>query len=1170
MNPLDPIAVDLGKTTLIEASAGTGKTYTIATLVLRLVAQGFPIESILVVTFTEAAAAELKLRIRTRLRETLKLLDQESEKDQDPLIAAFSADQDKKDIKRRLALALSGFDQAAVMTIHSFCLKILREYSFESRSFFDIELVPDRSAFLSRAGYDYFMMSVNDRDPLFLEYLALHSVTPESFVTAFKRVLSRPDMVCLPEATKYTEFYDDYRQAVARVRKIFDREADAVISLIGRCKGLDKRSYSKKNVPAWIKATRDKLATREDPLFAMDEKGDTLYKFTRTRMEGKLKEGQDLPQHPFFDVCQDLFELCSGFENNRLHIKHGFIQFLKQELEKVKQTRGICFFDDLINDLAQVLESKQGHVLKQSVRKNFKACLIDEFQDTDPRQYDIFSTLFADSKVPFFMIGDPKQAIYAFRGGDIFAYLTAVQQCDQQFTLDKNWRSAPLLVNGVNQIFISQRNPFVFDQIKFFQVGVPDRSQNRLQLEGKAIAPLQFGFIQRDGTALDRGGFIKKQDAKKIIPQLLAADILELIQSDLALQNRTGDLKPVRPDDIAVLVRTNEQAQQVQKALSALNIPSYQSATGSVFESDQAVALKDILQAVFEPGDISFIRAALSTQVFGFTAEDIAFLDQDDKAQGDWSDFFLSLKQIWDNQGFVSMIMALFHSDGAFLKGNAKLDERALTNFYHLVELISQAGLRFKFSAFHLMQWFLAQLDETRRDLFADELRLESDKEAVAIVTIHKSKGLEYPVVYLPFLWEGARPAPASDIIYHDPENQDYLTLDIGSDRIGNARMLFEKEQKAEQMRLLYVALTRAADLCRVFWGGFASIESSSLAGLLHPSGCKKDNTMLADLVRLSEQAPKSIELYQVLKGSDKKVEEDLESRFKALKAKKIRATITQAWRMSSFSAMTRSQEGGGFHLHQEKEEGETPVIALNDFPRGANSGEFFHSVFENIDFTGPKQDIKAEVEIQFTRFGFVRETDRKEAFKNILDVIATPLDNKASFLCLNEIKRDQRLNEMGFTLPIEGLTLKNMVHALSGSNIAVVDTGYSDRLMLLEPSHLDGFLKGFIDLIFRYNGRFYIADYKSNFLGSHYESYAEDRLPEVMADHHYFLQYHIYLLALHRYLSVKMADYDYDTHIGGVYYLFIRGMLPEYKSKYGVFFDRPPKPVVEALSDCL
>ena len=1184
MKPLDPIAVDLEKTTLIEASAGTGKTYTIATLVLRLLAKGYPIESILVVTFTEAAASELKLRIRSRLADMLRRLRMPAGAADDDLIKSFRAPDGEhngeKQVEYRLSLALADFDQAAVMTIHSFCYKVLREFSFESRSFFDVELAPDRSAFLVQAGYDFFMGHVNDLDPLMLAFLAQEQVTPETFTASFKKVLSRPDLAWVPASAAPQPIFDDYRKAVVRARQILDGDSEDIVRLLADHKGIDKRSYSKKNVPAWIAAVKRQIAGHgDDTLFKMTEKGDPAYKFTYTRLKEKTKQGSPMPVHPFFDCCETLLNLSVQFPDHLIQLKQDFIDFLRRFFEAVKQHQGICFFDDLVNDLAASLEQDPETGLASAVRDTYSACLIDEFQDTDPRQYDIFSTLFSVKGSPFFMIGDPKQAIYAFRGGDIFAYLKAVRNSEQRFTLDKNYRSAPLLVRGVNRLFSLQPDPFVYKDIGFGPVSCPDTAVNRLinNRSGAALPPLQIGFVFRGTHSLDRSGFIPRQAGHSLIPGMVAADMAQLLGSDTSLLQTDGSGRnPVRPGDIAVLVRTNEQAVQVQKALAALRIPSFLSKTGSVFDSAQAVELHDIMQAVHEPGNSPLMRAALCTSVFGFDQQGILALNQDDHAHSGWHDFFHTAKQVWEQKGFVSMIMSLLHSDQAFLKGNDSLDERALTNFYHLIELTSRAGVRSAFSPFHLMKWYETQLCQPLREASDEqELRLESDRNAVAVVTIHKSKGLEYPVVYLPYLWEGQRAAPKNDILYHDPDREYRLTMDLGSTEIEAASAHFEREDRAEQRRLLYVALTRASAMCRIIWGGFASVASSSLSGLLHPDGCKDDDTLQKDLKRLVSGDPEAIQVRHLDPEPDTTLYRDEPDTRSAIAAREVQRQIQPVWKITSFSAMAHSTVPAGIpgpplpeSPRSERGTDTAGEIDTEIFPKGAVAGDFFHAVFEAIDFKGTETDMEQQVEIQLARFGFTDPALKPVAVKCFRSVLDTSLESESGRpILLGRVPKERRLNEMGFTLKVSSLNIPDLRQCLEAHPM-LHSIGYADRMAGLDPAVVNGFLKGFIDLVIQEKGRYFILDYKSNYLGPTWDTYAPESMKTAMAEHHYFLQYHIYLLALHRYLELRLDNYDYDTHIGGVYYLFIRGMHPDHGSTYGVFFDRPPKAVIQSLSD--
>jgi len=1181
MKPLDSVIINLEKATLIEASAGTGKTYTITTLYCRLVANGYPVESILVVTFTEAAAAELKLRIRSRLFNTLEGIAGDRFKnmsphlDDDDLVRFFKGHETLPLVCQRLKLALNSFDQTSIMTIHSFCLKILKENAFESHSLFDIELMPDRSLFLRQVSYDFFMSHVNNLDTLFLSYLNQQQITPESFAKSFGPVVSRSDLVCRPLAAVFENIFDPYRETLKQIHDILLTRRDEIIDLIRNHKGIDKRSYTKKNVPAWLDASCLKIDRQGvDTFFKMTEDGDSLYKFTRTRIDLKTKPDQTRPEHEFFDLCEQMLFYYKGFENNLISLKIEFLGFFNKSLDKMKKTQGICFFDDLVNDLAKALEKQDALNLQNSVRQTYKACLIDEFQDTDPRQYDIFSKLFSSRGTPFFMIGDPKQAIYAFRGGDIFAYLKASRDSDQKFTLEKNYRSAPLLVKGINAVFSDSINPFLYEPIEFLKVKTPKIAKNTLFDNKEIIPPLQFCFIKREGQALDRQGFISRETAAGIIPKACAIDILDLLQSDKVLIDKGKNSicpQKINPEDMAVLVRTNKQAEQIKIALSDLNIPSYLSKTGSVFDSCQAIDLHDILWAVNNPDNKGYVNAALCTSVFGFSSDKIAGLDKEEELFFKWQDQFREYKQIWETKGFVSMAMTLLHSDEAFLKGNPSLDERGMTNFYHLIELISQACLKQQLSPYYLLKWYARQLFKDLRDEFADELRLQSDKKAVAIVTIHKSKGLEYPIVYLPYLWEGPRKPSQENILFHDPEKNYRLTLDLGSEDLEYSQNYFETEDRAEQRRLLYVALTRASAMCRIIWGGFKSVETSAFGTLLHSHDCKDDPLMIKDIEQLSSRADQSILLQYYSDELPNGFMERLDSLNPVLSARKMNYEIKASWKMSSFSAIAQSQNREDSQEKEISDRDRTrPIITLAKFPKGAGSGDLFHSIFETLDFTMGSKEIFKLVQSKFDMFGFLGLEMIQMADKSVNQVLETRLLAGTSRFCLKDIGPARRFNELEFAFPVRSFQMSSVQKAFEQSDVKFKTSGYVKKISQLSVQSFKGFIKGFMDLVIFHKDKWYIVDYKSNYLGDTYDQYSQTAMFDAMSDHHYFLQYHIYLVALHRYLGLRLKQYDYDTHFGGIFYLFIRGMHPDFDSQYGVFYDRPKKEVITYLSDNL
>ncbi len=1168
MKPLDPFVLDLETPALIEASAGTGKTYTITTLYARLVAAGYAVSRILVVTFTEAAAAELKIRIRDRLSAVFKAMATPPALFSDDLAGFLNRQPDPALIQKRLKLALMSFDQAAVTTIHAFCLNVLKENAFESRILFDTELMPDRSAFMRQVGFDFFMRLVNGRDPLFLTWLSRENITPDNLVKVFDPMVFRPGICLKPFPVEFEDVFEDYRKTVRGLGEMLRTSEDAIRDLVLGYEGLDKRSYSRKYVPEWLARTRTKIQEQGDQtLFRMTENGDALYKFTITRLAERTRSGRTPPAHPFFDGAEHLLELEQSLAQNFIHVKAAFFSFSSQALAEIKAEQGVLFFDDLINDLATALETGDGPRLAQTIRQTYGACLIDEFQDTDPRQYDIFSTLFFSEKTPFFMIGDPKQAIYGFRGGDIFAYLNASARTRRQYTLEKNYRSSPLLVQAVQTVFSLADHPFVYDRIGLPRVKSPDSAQNRLIEADCPVPPLQICFVERRRLPLDKNGWISRETAEKEVPRVVARDILGLLASSMSLQaleRKTPGRRPLHPGDVAVLVRTNRQARQIQQALSADGIPSYLAGAGSVWDSRQALDLRDILWAVYRSRERDGIPAALCTSVFGFSAADIRDLIRDEARYTRMQEQFRSYRDLWEKKGVAAMIMALFHSEDAFFRKESALDERGFTHFYHLTELVSQAALSRHPSPRYLLKWYDRQLSPALREESGDELRLETDGKAVAVVTIHKSKGLEYPVVYLPYLWEPPPAPPTDNIVFHDPADHHVLTLDLGSSDIETARSCFEIEDRSEQRRLLYVALTRASALCRVIWGGFRKADTSALGSLLHPGGCPDDPTMLQDLDRLTSDPGVRVACFAP--GDSKPFSQPVRSLKTSPAIRISRRRIQPAWALSSFSSLTQtpteddSSREVTFHDPMAKRR-----VTLADFPKGAGTGDFFHAVLENLDFSEPGTWDRV-VPSMAGRFGLGSGEWPTMAGQSLSEVLGTRLSKGPEGFRLMDIPLHRRINEMEFVFPVDRFQPARLQKALAASAPDSPARAYGPRLSRVDVDETTGYMKGFIDLIVHHQGRWYLLDYKTNYLGDTYGHYTKSAMTAAMTEHDYFLQYHLYVPALHQYLSHRSKGYDYDAHFGGVFYLFLRGMHPDYGPDCGVFFDRPSRVVLDAL----
>jgi exodeoxyribonuclease V beta subunit len=1215
MEILNPFDVELENTILIEASAGTGKTYTITTIYARLVMEGYRPDSILVVTFTEAAAAELKLRIRKRLVHAFVYLDglnrdpyAEPDLKIDDEFNVYLSSGTKKEIQSRkfyLRNALKLFDETSILTIHSFCLKMLKENAFESKALFDIELSADSSIFETEICFDFFAEYISDLDPLFLRYLRKKNFTPDNLMRKFSNLLSRPDISLIPERVEFINVFDEYRNVLKNIQEYVENKAHEIKDFIQNDSDINKQSYRKNSVHNWLEQIKEQLSeTGQDTVFKMNEKGDSLYKFSLTRLNEKSKSGGYSSEYEFFNLCENILEFNQVFENNIMSLELEYFEYLKDKLLKNKEASGVVFFNDLINDLAHALSDKSGNKslsekLVSAIQEKYHAVLIDEFQDTDQTQYSIFSRLFANRKNLFCMIGDPKQAIYGFRGGDIFAYLKAVEDSTKVYTLDKNYRSDPMLVESVNSVFINQENPFLYEKIEFHPVTTPETSKNRLFIDSSEAPCFQFLYLKNEGAKaddfevdgleaeLDKKGFIKKGWANDNIPSIVASELAELLVSNTLLEG-----KQIQPSDIAVLVRKNDQANRISRALKRHKIPSHIYNNDSVFESTEAQSMIDLLCAVLEPNNESFIRAALLTDVFEFNGNDIDDLNGIEGALSVWREKFKHYNSLWIKYGFIRMIQEVFYSEEAFSKDDTYISERALTNYNHLIELIHCAETDQHLSPVFLLKWFQNEQSRATISAASEELRLETDEPAVSIVTIHKSKGLEWPVVYLPYLWDGKNNSDKKpSCLFHDPDEGFKEKYDIGSENIERSIGFEGYETRAEEVRLLYVALTRASSMLKIIWGRFNSVETSALGHILHGKSIEDDNTMLGDIKSLKENSASGIDIdiYQPVRETIQYKQDDSQKKDagsgRKNSIKMLSRPVFQSWKIASFSSLTANTD---YKFSETKETGNDSLeneIVLKDFPAGAGSGEFFHSLLEDLNFDDNDENIFDLVKLKLASFGYKAELWKETINKAINHVLATPLmpathlESGKNFT-LKNIKSKKRLNELEFFFPVNAINDHDLYSVFNDFMKHPASSEYADKLLELEVSSISGFMKGFIDLIFEFEGRWYIVDYKSNFLGNSYNDYSYDAMTEAMMEHHYFLQYHIYVVALHKYLTFRKTDYHYDDHFGGVFYLFLRGMKEtpvesvgthpdgENTAEQGVFFDRPDYEFINTLSN--
>jgi len=1207
MRELDHLKVELSGGNLIEASAGTGKTYAIACLYLRLlIEKGLTPEQILVVTFTEAATEELRGRIRGRISEALDVFSGGDTKDRfleglrDNANEAGPGKEISIDLLDR---ALKSFDTASISTIHGFCLRALQDNAFESGSMYGTELVSDPSLVFQEAVDDFWRINFfGDQAPL-LDAALTRGYSSASFSGFVKKMLDNPKMKLLPDLSSSDSTLRDREclEAFEEVRKKWQECRKEIVEILENDKGLGRAANTYRNdlLPALFEAM-DSFMGVDNPCNLFEG----FDKFCTSGITKGKKPKSAAPEHPFFDTCE---ALKNKVDERFLFLKWELLEFCREHIAARKREANIRFFSDLLNDLYCALNGATGDALAACLRGNYRAGLIDEFQDTDPVQYDIFSKIFAGTDAPLFLIGDPKQAIYSFRGADIFAYLEASSRVDKdrRFTLTSNWRSTPLLLAAFNTVFDNTGNPFVYDEIAYHPISSGDSdSKCTLTLDRADGAPLQVWTIPPDenGEALSVG------KANKAVQESVAVEIAKLLrdgkEGTARIKMREKERiveRGVVPGDIAVIVRSHRQAGLIQDELRELGIPSVMRSDETIFATGEAGEICTLLAGIADPSREQKVRAALATKIVGVSGDDIAALLDDEKAWEECLEKFRAYHQLWQDRGFMVMSQTMMAREGIRGRLLRRPDgERRLTNVLHCFEVIHQASHEAGLGIEGLLTWFGEKV-ATGEKSEEYQIRLETDEKAVKIVTVHVSKGLEYPVVFCPYLWGGIK-TDTDVVTFHDKYA---MVKDFGSDDIERHRALGDKEILAESLRLLYVALTRAKYRCYLVAGkvkdktGKNKPETSPLSYLFHaPMDIRSEDALVSLVARevkalsgpfmesqLQEIAAKgegSITVTQMPEPGFGAVYVPAGDEGKPLAGRNFTSDIERDWRVASFTSFANrdavtielpDRDGTGVEetITELQTAGEEPKgMSIFTFPKGVQAGIFLHGIFEEIGFSD-KDPLKVSelVARGLEKYGYDPGW-QPHVCAMVSNVLAAPFSSPSGGFSLSGLRKGSWVTELEFFFPLRFISsgrLKLCLEKWRGEFAA------ADLLQVCSSlgfSPVRGMVRGFMDMVFEHDGKYYLVDWKSNHLGNRPGDYGPDKLARAMERHMYLLQYLLYTVALNRYLCLRVEGYEYDTHFGGVLYVFLRGVSPENGGETGVFRDKPPAAMIRELTDLL
>lgn len=1439
---VDPLHFPLWGSRLIEASAGTGKTYTIAALYLRLVLghgergtasldAAYPPDvdmgflegaklpeavtafrealtppKILVVTFTEAATLELRDRIRARLAEAaaffrasaeaveagagLDVMVPGSVPDQDlvggqlaPDIASAGDDlavlpkadpflQGLRDAypasqwserAHTLQLAAEWMDESAISTIHGWCNRMLREHAFDSRGLFNQTLSTDTSELLAEACRDYWRN--------FCQGLPLEAARvlqgwwddPDALQKEVQSLLSDLDALSGEGRSPAEAIGEAQAQRVQQLQALKAPWREGWIDELGAMldAGREKPAASRKgkgcaapvsDAPngrafptGWLNGSKLRTNSQIQWLQLLRDWADDVERDNLGLTDAALKRltpdglrdafGKDVDaqdpalvamlEHPALAAIAALPGKLAALPDGRQAMLLHAARWIEARYRRARDQRSEMSFDDLLRQLAQALASEGGERLAERIRTQFPVAMIDEFQDTDPVQYSIFDRVYRVEKncpeQALILIGDPKQAIYAFRGADIHTYLRAREATrGRHYTLDTNFRSSKAMVGAVNHVFeVAEQRPggaFRFGAVSddgdgagaavslpFLAVKAQGRKeiwQDTTYPGGAAPALVAWTMPEDAGNRLNaKTGHVSKGAYTAHYAEVTAREIARLLQA--GAEGQAGFARPVRPDeqhvhadqgdsrrvsgvrpaDIAVLVNSGREADAVRKALRTQGIRSvYLSEDESVYASPVVPALLRWLQAAAEPASGRLLRAALGTALCGLDALQLERLVHDELHWEERVAQFQRYREIWRSQGVLPMVRHMLQDFGVVPRLLAQGGERQLTDLLHLSELLQQASTRLE-GEHALVRYLQEQRDAPEGEREARRQRLESDDARVRVVTVHKSKGLEYPLVFLPFFC-AVRPVEARDALlrWHDADGQ--LRLVPGRSADDEIVAAADAERLGEDLRKLYVALTRARHATWVGLGALENLHRSAaghLLGLGDESG--DGHRLFAALQEQVDQwregvAPCVVAVEEASLPADGQDEGGMTqaavwspsertsgrgaaawktppmlpgqswprwwiASYSALEVEDVATTLSASdspsdWGVHETVAVHGDAErakpaaGDGWesgrnvaesdapygdsaltdtwaeqrvadavwqrHLVQAAEASALAVVdsdqgagglgsSVHDFARGPQAGTFLHGLLEWAGRQGFAVLAKDPVRLaEQVRWRLQRMPDwqpwqslltdwlvrlltqplpldargRDRIQGNVTEALVgagpVPSDGSSSFT-LAGLRQYQV--EMSFMLAVQDIDLPALdawvrQHTFNGAA----------RPPLL-PGQLNGMLKGFIDLVFEHEGRFHVLDYKSNWLGASDEAYRGETMQAAVLAHRYELQYLFYLLALHRLLKVRLPDYDYDRHVGGALYLFLRGSGAPSR---GVFAARPPRAVIEAL----
>ena len=1107
--------VPLEGSNLIEASAGTGKTYSIAILALRLlIEKKILVNEILMVTFTKAAVAELEERLRLFIRTAYKASLGEAITDE--TIAKLVEDAIEKEgdiaIQKLLRTAIIFLDETSVLTIHSFCQQTLTGFAFETNQLFGAETLQDTSSILTEESNKFWREKITTIPSEMLTYLIDAGLSRESILSITKEHINGKKYIDYDDTKTYNFTNVDYDNMLVTVKDLQLKEDEFRSHLY---------DYIKHNKQQIIDSSKGNAYVSKNILPDIDSPEEFVNAIWLKRELANVKKVFETTLLPQIKQCEDAHgELNKHLQDAIVQINCFAISKIGTGIENYKQRNNLLSFDDMIVNLHKALVHGDSSHLISALRTKYKAVFIDEFQDTDRLQYEIFQKAFGEETILFY-IGDPKQSIYAWRKADIFTYFKAKEQVSRQYNMNQNYRSSEAFIHAMNKFFLPTDafDTFYFNNaenaIKYIPVESPKENKAG-ELKKENVPAIPISILQ----------LTKKEE----IENAVAAQVTELLSGSYTILKDEVERR-VTPADIGILVRTNGEGQLIKDALATKGIPAVTINDAKVLQSPETVFMLYLLQAITNLTPANINKALLSPFT-GYKVADILQLDDEKTIQ-----LFRKYKTVWDDEGIYAALMQFvtdYNIRNILLSGHYENGERIITNLFQLVELVHKTQNDKRFSPTELIGWLQRCMEgmETQGDQY--EQRIESDEESVKIVTIHKSKGLEYKIVLAPFVDFLVERKQATFCSFRHPETGDYVTVE--KHRITPQQKEWMDEQtEQENRRLLYVAITRGIYKCFIFQNTY--YKNSTLTTFVKEIDKQKE-----DLISFTDP-PLSANFYAAKNPwqptiSLTAVEFEL--------AQKYWSRISYTMLAAKGEATMKPRIGNTTTKYDQ--------FIFNELTKGAKTGNMLHHLFENINFAS-EQSWPYHIAQAIKKYAPRFEKEYSPMLQQLLQhVTQSYIQVNNEHFTLASVTTEQRLNELEFDFNVPLFT-PSLLQSFR-------DSGTSISVKHFEQA--EGIMNGKVDMFFEYNGRYYILDWKSNYLGDDVQYYEPKLLNEAMNESNYHLQYLIYTVAVKKYLQSRLPSFDYEQHFGGVIYMFVRGVRS--RSQSGVFVRQPTLQQIEAL----